>query len=419
MSTPLVGLVDTALMGHMGRPAFLAAVAAGAMIFSVLFMSLNFLRMGTTGLAGQAFGSGQKRAMASSLSQPMVFALALAVALLVLQNTIIDASLWLITPSPETAARAEEYFYIRIWSAPMALTNFVLIGWLIGMQNARGPLAIILTINLVNVILGVLLVIYAGLDIRGVAAATVLAELAGLMVGLRFVRAIFRAETLDWSQSEALEFSGFRRLLAINGNLFIRSIALMFTFAFITAQGARFGDLTLAANALLMNFQLFLSYALDGIAHAAEALTGKAAGSRNHHGLALAVRRGLLWTLLLAAGFTIVYALAGIPIINMLTDLDDIRTTAYRYLPWVICLPLLSAGAFLYDGVFVGTTRSREMRISMTAATVLVFLPVWYVFTDQLENHALWLAFVSFMAVRSLVMHLWYRRLMRTGALIG
>ena len=418
ISTPLVGLVDTALMGHLDRPSFLAGVAAGATIFSILFMSLNFLRMGTTGIAAQAFGSGDHAAIFKSLAQPMLIAIVLAALLLLVQSPTIDLSVWLLGLSNETAGFTEQYFSIRVWSAPAALANFVVIGWLLGMQNARGPLAIVLTINVTNIVLDVFLVLGLDLDIRGVAMATVCAEIAGLLIGLGFVLANLRQHSPNWRVAGMFDLETYRRLLGVNSNLFFRSIALMFTFAFITAQGARMGDIVLAANALLLNFQLFLSYALDGIAHAAEALTGKAVGARNQAGLRLAVQRTLLWSLLFAAFFSVFYLIGGTAIINMLTNLQEIRTTAYIYLPWVAILPLLSVGAFLYDGVFVGTTRSREMRIIMVGSLVLVFLPVWYG-TTALGNHGLWLAFVMFMAVRSLAMHLWYRRLNSTNQLLG
>ena len=418
ISTPLVGLVDTALMGHLDTPAYLGAVAAGATIFSVLFMSLNFLRMGTTGIAAQAFGSGDKAAILNTLAQALVIAALLALTLITLQLPVIDTSLWLLGLQPEPANMAREYFAIRVWSAPAAMANFVIIGWLLGMQNARGPLAIMLTINLTNLVLDMVFVLGMGLNIKGVALATLVAETTGLAVGLLFVRSLLKSQATDWSTLTLFRLSSYRRLLTINSNLFLRSIALMTTFAFITAQGARLGGVVLAANALLMNFQLLLSYALDGVAHASEALTGKAIGSGNRQGLDLAVNRTLFWTLVLAVFFTLVYIIGGNSIINLLTDLPDVRATAYIYLPWLAALPLLSAGAFLYDGVYVGATRSREMRVIMVGALLLIFFPVWFA-TRELGNHGLWLAFTAFMAVRSFAMYFWYQRLRATNQLFA
>jgi MATE family multidrug resistance protein len=416
VSTPLVGLVDTALMGHLDSPNFIAATAAAATIFSVLFMSLNFLRMGTTGVTAQAFGAAEKPAIVNSLAQPAVMAAILGLLLIALQRPAIELSLALLGLSDQTGLLAKQYFEIRILSAPVVLANFVLTGWLLGMQNARGPLAIMLTINLINIILGLLFVISFGMGIKGVALASLCAEFSGLLIGLIFIRSLARSHQLDWSTIALSRVQDYKKLVAINTNLFFRSIALMLTLAFITARGARLGDVFLAANALLMNFQLLLSYALDGIAHAAEALSGKALGAKDSAGLKQAVQNSLLWTLLLAALFTCAYLVGGKFLINLLTNLPEVRATAYTYLPWIVASPFISAGAFLYDGVLVGLTRSREMRLVMTGAAILVFLPAWYL-TREFGNHGLWFAFTLFMATRSLAMHLYYKKLLRNGGL--
>ncbi len=411
MATPLVGLIDTAVMGHLGSPVFLAAVAANATLFSVLFLGLNFLRMGTTGVTAQAYGSNNHARITESLVQPLLLAGILAAALLLLQVPLRETALWLLKPSPETTALARVYFDIRIWGAPAVLSNLVIIGWLLGMQNARGPLAIVLTISLVNVVLALWFVFGLKMTIAGVALATVLAEFAGLLVGALFVSKELRAHRPVWEFAHYREISRYRALFNINSNLFLRSMALLFTFAFITAQGARLGDVILATNAVLMNFLYFMAYALDGIAHAAEALTGKAVGARNRQGLELAVRRTLLWSGGFAGLFSLAYWVGGPAIIDLLSDLPDIRETARVYLPWLIAAPLLSVWCFLYDGVYVGITRAREMRIVMVSSTLLVFLPIWYLFSAW-GNHALWLALMSFMAARGIGMHLWYRRML-------
>jgi MATE family multidrug resistance protein len=331
---------------------------------------------------------------------------------------VIRAALWLLGTSATTGGYIEEYFSIRIWSSPASLWNFVVIGWLLGMQNARGPLAVILTINILNIVLDLVFVLMLGMDVAGVALATLIAELAGVAVGAWFVVNAMRDHQFAWRPEKYLVLTRYRAIFMINGNLFLRTMALMFCFAFITAQGARLGDNILAANAILMNFQFFLSYALDGIAHAAEALTGKATGARNRTGLVLAVNRTLFWSTALAGLFVITYWVAGETIINVLTDQPLIRDTAHTYLPWLIVLPVLSVWSFLYDGVFVGTTRSREMRMVMTGALILVFLPAWYLL-QHLGNHALWLAFALFMTARSLGMHIWYRRLLISNQLVS
>jgi len=415
VTVPLLGLVDTAVMGHLDDPAFLGAVAAGATIFTVLFMGLNFLRMGTTGITAQAFGAGNNDRLREALAQALVTALALAALILLAQAVIGDFAVAALGPSENVAALTHEYFAIRVWSAPASLCNYVLIGWLIGMQNARGPLAIMLTTNAINIALDLIFVVVLGMRVDGVALATLLAELGGVLTGILFVRAELRGHPGSGAPMQLFELSRYKRLFAMNANLLVRTMSLMFVFAFVTAQGARMGDIILAVNAILMNLQFFLAYALDGIAYAAEALVGKATGARDREGLLLAVHRTLRWSLLFATGFCIVYWLAGGAIVDALSDIDSLRATARDYLPWMIASPLISVWCFLYDGVFVGATRSREMMVVMAGSMLLVFLPTWFGLS-QYGNHALWLAFSLFMGARGIGMHYWFRRLVKQDA---
>lgn len=410
VTTPLLGMVDTAVVGHLDHPRYLGAVATGATVFTVLFMGLNFLRMGTTGVTAQAFGARRGDEARQALGQGLLIAAALAALMIVMQKAIIDLALVAIAPGVEVATHAREYFAVRVFSAPASLANFVIIGWLLGMQNARGPLALTLATNAANIVLDLLFVLVLGMRVRGVALATLIAELVGLAVGLWFVRRELARFPGRWQRGALLDAERYRALLAINGNLLLRTLSLMFVLAFITARGARAGDVILAANALLMNFQHLLSYALDGIAHAAEALVGKAVGARDRPGMQMAVRRTLRWSVAFAALFALAYAAGGARLIDLLTGIPEVRATARAYLPWLILSPLVSVWAFLYDGAFVGATRSREMRVVMMGAAALVFLPAWYL-ARPLGNHALWLAFTLFMVARGLGMHFWWRRL--------
>ena len=414
ITVPLLGMVDTAVMGHLPYSYYLGAVAAGATIFSVLFMGLNFLRMGTTGVIAQGYGAGDNQLIREALGQSIIAALLLAAAILAIQTPLIDVALRLIAPSQAVADYTREYFEIRVWSAPASLANFVLIGWLLGMQNARGPLLIIFTINLVNILLDLVFVLLLGMTVDGVALATLIAEACGLVIGGYFVRMELTNHPGAWSRINLRDLSRYRRLFRINASLFLRTMALMFVFAYITSQGARMGDVILATNALLMNFQLFLSYALDGIAYAAEALVGKAIGARDHNGMLVAVRRTLQWSLLFATAFCLAFWLAGNRIIDLLTNIDAIRATAREFMPWLIISPLISVWSFFYDGVYVGATRSREMMVVMVGSALLVFLPTWFSFTT-LGNHGLWLAFTLFMAARGLGMHLWFLRIRQSA----
>jgi MATE family multidrug resistance protein len=321
----------------------------------------------------------------------------------------------LIGAEPEVTRYARQYFDVRVWSAPATLFNYAALGWLLGMQNARGPLAITLVINLSNVALDLWFVLGLGLKVRGVATGALLAELAGAALAVWLLRRELKRYPGNWAGTRLKDLQSYRALLKINGNLFIRTLALMFTFGFITVQGARMGSVFLASNALLLNFQWLTSYALDGLANAAEALVGKAVGARDREGMLRAVRRTLAWSLGFGAVFSLAFWVAGPAIIRTLTSLPDIRATALEYLPWVIVLPVISVWSFFYDGVYVGATLSREMRVIMTSAAILVFLPVWFL-TQDLGNHGLWLAFTAFMTLRGLGMHLWFNRLKETLA---
>ncbi len=409
ISVPLLGMVDTGVTGHLDNAAYLAAVAVGGAVFSFLYSGVNFLRMGTTGITAQAFGARDDEGVRNSLGQAVVVALLIAVILLLCMQPLTHAALYLLAPDTAIAPYAAEYIGIRIWSAPATLAGYALIGWFIGIQNARVPLLIVLVTNVVNIVLDLWFVMGLGMTVDGVALASVIAEYSGLSVGIFFVLRELRRRGGQWDIARLTSWKAYSAFLAVNLHLFVRTMALVFALVFITAQGARLGTLILAANAVLMNLQLLLSFALDGIAHAAEALVGKAVGEHSRAALRRAVSLTLKWSLGIALGFSLLFLLGGPLFIRLMTDLPEVREASLRYLPWLVLSPLVSVWSFLYDGVFVGATRAREMRDIMLISTVLVFLPAWY-FLQGLHNHGLWLAFTLFMASRGLGMHVLYER---------
>ncbi len=409
VSVPLLGMVDTGVTGHLDSPVYLGAVAVGSMVFSFLYTGVNFLRMGTTGIAAQRFGADDADGLRTSLGQAVIVALGIALLLLALQRPIATLAMTLVGADPSVEANALDYFFIRIWSAPGTLANMVLIGWFLGLSNARVPLLIFLVVNVTNIVLDLLFVIVLGMKVDGVALASVIAEYAGLAVGLWHVAQALKQTGGHWSAPQLLELREYAAFFAVNANLFVRTIALIFAIAFVTAQGARMGEVVLAANAIMMNFQNLTSFGLDGFAHAAEALVGRAVGERRRDAFVAAVRVSLKWSLIFAACFAILYAVGGPLLIAILTDLPEIRSAAMRYLPWMIVSPLISVWSFLYDGVYVGATRAREMRDIMLISTFVVFLPAWYLLTG-LGNHGLWLAFMLFLASRGVGMHVLYKR---------
>jgi MATE family multidrug resistance protein len=409
ISVPLLGMVDTGVTGHLEDAVYLAAVAVGATIFSFIYSGVNFLRMGTTGIAAQRFGAEDADGIKVALGQALVVALVIAICLILLQKPLGDIAILLLGPESAVALHAREYFVVRIWSAPATLANYALIGWFIGLQNARVPLIIVLITNITNIALDILFVVILQMKVDGVAAASVIAEFAGLAIGMGFVLREFRLREGRMSPAKLTSIAEYTHFFSVNANLFVRTMALMFTFAFVTAAGARLGSLILAANAVLMNLLHLISFALDGLAHAAEALVGKAVGQRNREALQRSVALTLRWSLYVALSSCVAFYFGGPLIIRTLTDLPDVVATALAYLPWVIALPMIAVWAYLYDGVFVGATRSSEMRDIMLISALLVFIPAWYLLRP-FGNHGLWLALTLFLASRGIGMHYYYRR---------
>jgi MATE family multidrug resistance protein len=415
ISVPLLGMVDTAVTGHLDSAVYLGAVAIGSTIFSFLYSGVNFLRMGTTGITAQCFGAGDDDGLRVALGQSLVVATAIAFLLILLQVPLNALATNLLGPGPEVAGYASEYFSIRIWSAPATLANYALIGWFIGLQNARVPLYIVLAINLMNIALDLVFVLLLGMKVDGVAAASVIAEFTGVAVGISFAMIELRRRGGHLVMSHLTTLKEYAQFFSINANLFVRTMALMFTFAFVTAAGARMGGLILAANAVLMNLMNLIAFALDGLAHAAEALVGKAVGARDRQAMHRSVQLTMRWSFCMAVGFSILFWLTGPSLIRLLTDIPEVVSTTLQYLPWVVAAPVIALWAYIYDGVFVGATRAKEMRNSMVASTFLVFVPAWFGFRF-LGNHGLWLAFMIFLASRGLGMHIYYRkRVLRNG----
>lgn len=408
-------MVDTAVLGHLNGPSYLAGVALGGAIFNMLFIGMNFLRMGTTGIAAQAFGQQNAVALRETLWQAIIVALCLASTMVLLQVPIGELSWRLLDGGIAAETEAARYFYIRIWSAPATLINFVLIGWFIGLQKTRVPLVMVVTTNAVNIVLDLLLVVGIGMKTDGVAIATVCGEYLGMFVGLAYVIKTLRLWPGRARREQLFKAASYQRFLAVNGNILIRTLALVGTIVFVTAQGATFGETVLAANAILMNLQYLLSYGLDGLAHAAEALVGSAWGKRQIDALKKAVTLTMRWSLLVAAGFTILFLLFGRALIGLLTDIEDVQQTAITYLPWLIASPLISVFSFVMDGVFIGLTWSTDMRNIMLASALFVFAPVWWL-TQAYGNHGLWFAFTVFMASRGIGMMLAYRYRLKSTA---
>ncbi len=403
ISTPLLGLVDTAILGHLDSEQFLAAVALAGLIFSFIFWGFGFLRMGTTGLTAQAFGENNREEINNGLIRAVILALVISSLVLLLHPLIAQFSFYLFRSSAEVEGLALQYFEIRIWSAPATLCSYVLLGWFLGLQNVRIAFLIVLITNISNISLDLLFVYYFKMQMEGVALASVIAEYMGLTVALLVSFKVIQKQKPFCSWNKIINFSKIKAMLRLNSHIFVRTWCLIFAFAFFTAQSARMGDLVLAANAVLLNFQTFMAYALDGFAHAAEALVGKAVGAKNKTDYKQIILTSGLWSFVVASLFAILYFNVGEHIINLLTGLENVRSLAYLYLPWLIVMPLVSFVCYFFDGIFIGAMLTREMRNTMLFSLFGVFFPVWY-FTQHMGNQGLWLAMTVFMLARSLSM---------------
>ncbi|MGI9304742.1 MAG: MATE family efflux transporter [Gammaproteobacteria bacterium] len=413
LSTPLLGMVDTAVMGHLPDPYFLGAVAVGATIINFIFWTFGFLRMGTTGITAQAHGGENGTEMRAVLARALLLAIGFAAVILLFQAPLAWLAYELFDAGADVERESLVYYNIRVWGAPAALANYVLWGWFLGMQNARATLCVMLTVNGLNIVLDIVFVVGLGFDAAGVAIASVIAEFSGTALGAGLVVLELRKYPGQWDLEKITNMSRLRHMMHVNQNILIRTLCLLFAFSFFMAQSARHGEVILAVNAVLQNFVTFMAFGLDGFAHAAEALVGKAVGARDRAALKRCLRATCFWSGCTAVIFTLVYLFAGGLIVDLLTDLPAVRAAAVAFTPWVVASPLISVWAFWLDGVFIGMTRAVEMRNTMLISLLLIYLPAWYLLQPW-GNHGLWAALLLFMAARGVTMFVVLRRIGRT-----
>jgi len=403
LTQPVVGAVDTGVAGHLPGPEYLGGVGVAALIFGFVFWAFGFLRLSTTGYIAQALGREDAEGLKAVLLRALVLAGIIALFLLMLQGLIAWGSLALIQASPEVSHQARLYFDIRIWAAPAVMGNYIVLGALIGMQRAGWALVTQAVIAGANVVLDLLFVVGFGWEVEGLAAATVIAEVMGLLVGVVVLLRVLPGGWRTWPWTGARDLPAYRPLLALNRDLFIRTVCLNLSFALFVGLSARISDVVLAANEVLMMFLNIASCGLDGFANACEAIVGEATGRRRRDHLKRAVFAATLWAGLLAAVASLAFALLGPWMIAAMTDLPEVRAVAGQYLPWVVLLPLIAVWSFLLDGIFIGATRGRDMRNAMLAM-LLVYVPVALVLWQVMGNHGLWLAIYVMMALRALTL---------------
>lgn len=397
MSTPLLGFVDAAVIGRLGQPALLGAIAAAAVIFDFVFWALGFLRLGTAGLTAQAVGAGDREGQRATLMRALLLALALAALVLVLQRPIAAVAFWALDATPAVTAATRAYYDIRIWSAPFTLVNYVVLGAVIGRGRTDIGLVLQVLVNLANILFNVALVALAGLGVRGSATGTLVAEALGAAVGLAVLWRLDGPPLLD--RRKIFDGAALRRMIGVNRDIMIRSASLIFAFAFFTAQGARGGDVVLAANAVLMNLFLVSAFFLDGFATAAEQLCGQSLGARDGAGFRRAVALASLWCLVFAAAVCLLAFAGGGAFIDAVSTSPAVREAARRDLAFAALTPLCGALAFAFDGIFVGATWTRAMR-DLMLASLAIYLGL-YALLRPFGNAGLWLALLGFLLARS------------------
>jgi len=408
ITVPLLGLVDTAVIGHLDSPVYLGGIAIGAMATSFLFMLLLFLRMSTTGLTAQAFGAKDPARLGRALVQPLILALGAGLLIVVLRAPLIDLALHIAGGSEAVLAQARRFLEIRWLSAPASLANLVLLGWLLGVQYVRAPVILLVVGNVLNIVLDLWLVMGLHMNVQGAALATVIAEYATFFIGLWMVKRVLVMRGVTLAMLKNAWRGNMRKLLALNRDIMLRSLLLQLCFGAMTVLGARLGPEIVAVNAVLMTLLTFTAYALDGFAYAVEAHSGQAYGARQAGKLQDVWRAACRQSGLVALMFALIYALFGGHIVALLTSLPELRELARHYIFWQVVLPVVGVWCYLLDGMFIGATRGAEMRNSMAVAAAgfgLTLLTVPY-----LGNQGLWLALAVFLALRGLSLWVIWRR---------
>jgi MATE family multidrug resistance protein len=413
ISVPMLGAVDTAVMGHLPDPKYLGGVAIGAMVFTFIYWGFGFLRMGTGGLTAQAFGAQDADEVRACLARAAVIGIPAALILIVLQLPIASVAFSILEASSDVENLAQEYFFVRIWGAPATLMNFALLGWFIGCQNTKAALWHQLSLNGVNIVLDLVFVVWFGWGVAGVAAATAIADAVAVVIGLFLALPILRMLGGQFIRAKILEASKIKRAVALNIDIFIRTICLVFAFAYFTAQCAAFGNVVLAANAVLLNFQTFMAHALDGFAHSAEALGGGAIGAEDRRAFRDAVRVSVFWGLVVAVGFSLLYLVAGPVIIDVLTGIETVRETGRDFLVWSAIMPLIAVFPFLLDGIFLGATRGATMRNAMIVS-LMFYVACCYFLVPLWGNDGLWASLTIFMGARGLTLGVRYPALVKS-----
>jgi len=400
ISNPLVSSVDTALMGHLNA-INLAALGAMGMVFMFIYGTFNFLRSGTTGISAQAYGATNKNLISYTLYRASIVALILGIILIVLKDYIFDISVYLMNVDKSYLQSSKIYFDIRIYTAPALFMGYVLMGWFFGLQNAIYPLLMTLFLNIINILFSYYFVYIKNMDIKGVALGTLIAQYLALLLGLLMLLK-YRSYFKEFNIKKLFIKSQILHLFRINSDIFIRTLALTFAFAFLYSQAAKVGEDKLAIMVLLLQFIIWFAYSLDGFANAAESLVGKYYGSKDWKNFYKAIKYSLIWSLGLSFIYTIFYAFLGDSILELFTNQKDLLNQTKNFMPYILIVPFISFLAFIWDGIYIGMTATKAMRNSVVLSLFLYI--VGFYLTQQYNFiYALWINFLLFLFYRGII----------------
>ena len=412
ITVPLLGLVDVAIVGHIGDAAYIGAIAVGSMLFNVIYWLFGFLRMGTSGMTSQALGRRDLAEVLRLLVRSLSIGVGIGLLFFILQKWIIGCGLWAMSPEADVVELARRYCYVCIWGAPAVLGLYGFTGWFIGMQNTRIPMMVSLTQNVVNIVASLLLVFVCGMTVEGVALGTVIAQWWGFLMACLFYRICYRRLSKYDYRRHLFAAEPLKQFFSLNKDIFLRTLCLVAVNLFFTAAGSRESTIVLAVNTLLMTLFTIFSYFMDGFAYAAEALSGKYYGARNMGAFREVVRRTMGFGAVVAVVFTLLYIVGGENFLSLLTSDKQVIAASGEYFWWAVLIPLSGMSAFVFDGIFVGITRSKSMLCSTAVASVSFFC-LFFGLHPFLGNHALWLAFILYLLLRGIVLFVIYRKKLR------
>lgn len=400
ITVPLLGMTDIAVIGHLNNVLYIDSVNLGTSIISYIYWLLVFFRWSSSGLTAQAYGQKDEKAIGVILARGIALAGLVGILIILLQKAIIHYAIILMHPTPSLISATVLFLQICIWGAPAAMLNYVLIGWFIGIQNTKVPMIMLIGSNIIGMFLDIILVFKCHLAVAGVAIATLVAQYCAIVIGLPFLYKKIKGKTNLFSLKAILHWEEIKKFLFVNQDLFLRSLCLCFAYAFFNRQSAQYGTVIYAVNAILMSFQFLMACFLDGVANATEALIGEAIGQKSQVTFNKVLRCVFYTALLVASLYSLAFALFHSLLINIMTNVNEVRLAAKNYALWVILSPFISVWSFIFDGIFVGATRTKEMRNTMLLSVFCIFLPIWY-FTQGMGNYGLWIALFGFLIARA------------------